>query len=1314
MPPKKKTTTKKKKKKKKKQQQQQQPQDPSGSPAAAAPGRPARPAERRHVTDRELRRCPRFDIVDTHADRVTSLSFAVGDLDCGLLFSGSADNTVKVWKRKDRGGLDWAHVHTLEGHTGPVGSVHASASLAPLGGVHIYTGSDDRTIKIWLWPSNNHDALSDAFGRDIQNTQTLHGHTNFVRAVCASADGTHVYSGSFDNTVRVWQTATGTCARTLTGHTNSVNTVCASPDGARIFSGGCDNTIRVWDTATWACALTLQGHSDWVRSVCASADSAHLYSGSDDQTIRVWRVSGDDAGECTQTLLSGGHSWGVGTVCAPSDGTALLYSGSRDKTAKVWDLATGQCVRTLRGHAQEVLALCYCVENGDAMLFSGGQDTTVRLMVLPSPSNDDGEGDTGESKNTDAPPPTPNMAYKLKIKEAILAMKERNGSSLPAIKKALGADQSQWRDINAALRSGVADGTFVKNGGLWKVSKEAKKLPKNESKDTDAPPPTPNMAWKLRGTEQDFLESARPTLPDTADASYQGTFLTDVYAEDSTIKTPEFLLFAEATIGVLKQTHPGHHILLEGLLIMEDIATGVFTSIADRASEITTADETCGMLRHSVRRAAVTGDEFTEALSPHSMEHTFGIFGVRNGGLEYFVVARDEYDNGFDDSGVQGWESREFVQKYLPRAFAAFVALSKADQDLKFRRWTQDCVEETRKRTQTGEITAGHCMAAVQMVLPGELRKHAVSTAQKFLMKHNVSVCTDEEDDGTVSRSDKIGLVLDVDMVGTLLGKYTGKPVDLGGAVCLAAVVEYVLAEHLELAGTSAVNCDCHTVTARHLILMTFADEELDTLFKNCCGAGFVTPQVRPYINKTIAGSWLRQNEPESDVYWKYLVKEWIRDSGSGSDSDDDDDDDDSTCEQLLHTFVACNAGNEFVIAPKLAEEDKTTNGRKYCFNSAVPTSWEAIPDGNNVLSEHNYAVRGPDERVEPGETVLEGQALPYFARAARAAAAANQGQGEQKSGADDGCTADDGDGSQLRVRFRREQPRKRENIGNPLENMRRSLPVHVLQRIAARAGVLRMGSSSYANLHTNILVWMQRLVEKLVPIARVLHDPSRISADDVVLALSNGRPGMPPRGRCSALVGTGRTLLNGGAGGTLARAPVHSVNQAPGGVVDKYLERTTKIATNKRFSPDVIQYCGHGSQTALDDALRGDPKHNTDVPPIDASSWFEETTTRTVEGRLCQEMWKRSVSLVQAMQNSTARLIPFDAVDAMLKDVALELFSSEMRVSPAAVNLVDAALEWYLVDLLECAVLNALHDRRTIVYAKDIELARRHRGERT
>merc|ERR1712166_407872 len=65
------------------------------------------------------------------------------------------------------------------------------------------------------------------------------------------------------------------------------------------------------------------------------------------------------------------------------------------------------------------------------------------------------------------------MAYKTKVTGAIASLKERSGSSLQAIKKALGAAPNQWRFINAALKSGTASGLYTKNGGKYKNVKQA-------------------------------------------------------------------------------------------------------------------------------------------------------------------------------------------------------------------------------------------------------------------------------------------------------------------------------------------------------------------------------------------------------------------------------------------------------------------------------------------------------------------------------------------------------------------------------------------------------------------------------------------------------------------------------------------------------------------------------------------------------------------------------------------------------------------------------------------------------------------------
>ncbi|MFD0392681.1 WD40 repeat domain-containing protein [Streptomyces nogalater] len=122
------------------------------------------------------------------------------------------------------------------------------------------------------------------------------------------------------------------------GHKDYVFSLDVSPDGRMIATGSYDDTIRLWDVADPARPRFLKqltGHTGNVKPVAFSPDGTTLASGSDDRTVRLWHVRNPRHARLI-TVLRGGHKDFVDTLAYSRDGRSLL-SGSDDGTARLWD-----------------------------------------------------------------------------------------------------------------------------------------------------------------------------------------------------------------------------------------------------------------------------------------------------------------------------------------------------------------------------------------------------------------------------------------------------------------------------------------------------------------------------------------------------------------------------------------------------------------------------------------------------------------------------------------------------------------------------------------------------------------------------------------------------------------------------------------------------------------------------------------------------------------------------------------------------------------------------------------------------------------
>jgi len=119
----------------------------------------------------------------------------------------------------------------------------------------------------------------------------------------------------------------------------------------------------------------------------------------------------------------------------------------------------------------------------------------------------------------------------------------------------------------------------------------------------------------------------------------------------------------------------------------------------------------------------------------------------------------------------------------------------------------------------------------------------------------------------SVSRSAKAGLQFPVGRIGRFLrqGKYATR-MGGGAPVYLAAVLEYLCAEILELAGNAARDNKKSRIIPRHITLAVKNDEELNKLLGNVTiASGGVLPNIHSILLPKKVGSSRKTTGPSQD-----------------------------------------------------------------------------------------------------------------------------------------------------------------------------------------------------------------------------------------------------------------------------------------------------------------------------------------------------------------------------------------------------------------------------------------------------------------
>ena len=200
----------------------------------------------------------------------------------------------------------------------------------------------------------------------------LRGHIDWIGRIAWSPDGKFLASPSFDNTIRIWDVATGECEVVLEQHESSVMSVTWSPDGQNLASGSADNTILIWHTSNWKQIKKLNKHKDGVLDVRWSPKKSKLASGSWDDTVQIWDTT---IWKSIQTIQKKGS---VFFVSWSKDGLQLASGGS-DKTIELRNMNSREDVSISLGEDFKQTIWDSTWFDNNQVIASAVGDNTIRL-----------------------------------------------------------------------------------------------------------------------------------------------------------------------------------------------------------------------------------------------------------------------------------------------------------------------------------------------------------------------------------------------------------------------------------------------------------------------------------------------------------------------------------------------------------------------------------------------------------------------------------------------------------------------------------------------------------------------------------------------------------------------------------------------------------------------------------------------------------------------------------------------------------------------------------------------------------------------
>ena len=297
-----------------------------------------------------------------------------------LLLSGGADRTIRVWDPAIKDPSK-ACVQTLRGHGGTV------SSLAFCNGVLVST-STDHTIQVWK-PDEGRELLLYPWFSPHQRLANLDCWATDLALRLGETAG--LYVGDEQGTLSAYRVQTSPLQLTRwrrqpKAHSLGITRLLLLAQEHLLVSASYDNTVRLFDTQTGTAVLTIENMNKCrFSALCWDAAHQELLLGDEVGFVYVWNIAAEKCLKCERLHEAGAAATNNRAALTIRDlsvsNDELLIS--RAASCDYWLLVRDQKYSEAKGHTGAVIALGVHEAKGEASaedeaVYSASLDNTIR------------------------------------------------------------------------------------------------------------------------------------------------------------------------------------------------------------------------------------------------------------------------------------------------------------------------------------------------------------------------------------------------------------------------------------------------------------------------------------------------------------------------------------------------------------------------------------------------------------------------------------------------------------------------------------------------------------------------------------------------------------------------------------------------------------------------------------------------------------------------------------------------------------------------------------------------------------------------